>query len=103
MPSRLRLIERGSDPGQARAILLTQGEFLIGRGPDCYLRLSEKSISRHHCIIRQTPSGEVVVNDLGSSNGTFVNGQRLRSQVTLRSGDELRLGTSCTFILDLGD
>jgi pSer/pThr/pTyr-binding forkhead associated (FHA) protein len=103
MTARIRLIERGDTPEQTRAIILTQPEFLIGRGPDCDLRLAEQSVSRHHCILRQSPGGEVIVHDLGSSNGTFVNGERVRSQALLRSGDELRLGTSCGFILDLGD
>jgi pSer/pThr/pTyr-binding forkhead associated (FHA) protein len=103
MTVQVRLIERGSTPEQTRAIFLTHPEFLIGRGPDCDLRLAEQSISRHHCLLRQAPGGEVIVQDLGSSNGTFVNGERIRSQAVLRSGDELRLGRTCAFFLDLGD
>jgi pSer/pThr/pTyr-binding forkhead associated (FHA) protein len=96
-----RLIERGEKVEQTRDIPLTQAEFLIGRGPDCDLRLRVNSVSRHHCIIRLAPD-EVTVVDLGSSNGTFVNGQRVRSQTTLRTGDELQVGTN-RFVVELGD
>jgi pSer/pThr/pTyr-binding forkhead associated (FHA) protein len=99
----VRLIERGTTPEQTRSIFLTQPEFLIGRGPDCDLRLAEHSVSRHHCIVRQTPDGDVIALDLGSSNGTFVNGQRVRSPTPLHSGDELQLGAMCHFVVDFGD
>ncbi len=101
MANRVRLIERGTDAGQTREILLTEPEFLIGRGADCNLRLRESAVSRHHCTIR-VAGGEATVLDLGSSNGTFVNGQRIRSSSPLRSGDELKVGASA-FLVDLGD
>jgi pSer/pThr/pTyr-binding forkhead associated (FHA) protein len=96
-----RLIERGDKAEQTRDIPLTQEEFLIGRGTDCDLRLRVNSISRHHCMIRLTQQ-EATVVDLGSSNGTFVNGKRVRSQTALHSGDELKVG-SATFVVELGD
>jgi pSer/pThr/pTyr-binding forkhead associated (FHA) protein len=101
MAMRVRLIERGSTPGQTREVAINQAEFLIGRGADCDLRLRESEISRHHCTIRVGP-GEATLVDLGSSNGTYLNGQRVRSQAALHSGDEVRLGSS-TFLVDLGD
>jgi pSer/pThr/pTyr-binding forkhead associated (FHA) protein len=76
-------------------------EFLIGRGADCDLRLPVSAISRHHCLIR-LHGAEATLVDLGSSNGTFVNGKRVRSQAPLHSGDEIRLGNS-SFRVDLGD
>jgi pSer/pThr/pTyr-binding forkhead associated (FHA) protein len=96
-----RLIERCTAPAQARDFPIDKPEFLIGRGSDCDLRLRNSSVSRHHCIIR-TSGTDVTLVDLGSINGTFVNGQRMRSQLELHSGDELRLGTS-QFLVDLGD
>lgn len=101
MATRVRLIERGSTAGQTREIVLTEPEFLIGRGADCDLRLRESAVSRHHCTVRVS-GGEVSVVDLGSSNGTFVNGQRIRSSSPLRTGDQLAVG-SATFLVDLGD
>jgi pSer/pThr/pTyr-binding forkhead associated (FHA) protein len=101
MDRRLRLIERGISSAETREIGVTTPEFLIGRGPDCDLRLRSSDVSRHHCIIHQR-AGETAVLDLGSSNGTYLNGQRVRSQSSLSTGDELRVGTS-TFVVDLGD
>src|SRR5262249_50988552 len=72
-----------------------------GRGTDCDLRLPVSDVSRHHCIIR-LGIGEAAVVDLGSSNGTYLNGQRVRSQAALKSGDELKVGP-CRFLVDLGD
>src|SRR5262249_22857431 len=87
---------------QTREIPITQPEFLVGRGPDCDLRLPVTAISRHHCILRTGPGDEVTVFDLGSSNGTYVNGERVRSQTALRSGDEIKIGP-CTFLVHFGD
>ena len=56
--------------------------------------------SRHAGIVRHGAS--FVLRDLGSMNGTFVNGQRVRSLTALQSGDLLGVGT-CQFVVDLGD
>jgi pSer/pThr/pTyr-binding forkhead associated (FHA) protein len=96
----VRLVEPGASPGEKREIPITKDEFLIGRGADCDLRLHASAISRHHCLLR-VRGEEASVADLGSSNGTFVNGQRVRSQTRLHRGDELRLG-SYTFLIELG-
>jgi pSer/pThr/pTyr-binding forkhead associated (FHA) protein len=101
MATRVRLIERGTTAGQTREIPISSPEFLIGRGADCDLRLRETAVSRHHCTIRLN-GGEATVVDLGSSNGTFLNGQRIRSSAPLHNGDELTVG-SAAFVVDLGD
>jgi pSer/pThr/pTyr-binding forkhead associated (FHA) protein len=96
-----KLIEPGGEGARERVILIQGQEFLIGRGSDCDLRLAVSAISRHHCLLRFS-AGEATLSDLGSSNGTFVNDKRVRSQVTLHTGDEIRVG-SCRFVVDLGD
>jgi pSer/pThr/pTyr-binding forkhead associated (FHA) protein len=98
---RARLIERGGKDAETREYPLTQPEFLMGRGADCDLRLRSSSMSRHHCIIRTGPDGVTLV-DLGSSNGTYLNGERVRSQAALKTGDEVRLD-QYLFLVDLGD
>src|SRR5262245_54042817 len=96
-----KLIEPGSGAERTRETPLTGEEFVIGRGVDCNLRVPLESISRHHCMIR-IQSDEFTLMDLGSSNGTYLNGQRVRSPRTLHTGDEIRID-ACRFIVDLGD
>ena len=56
--------------------------ILIGRNEECELRLDHKSISKLHCILVKT-DGLILVRDLGSTNGTRVNGQRVRRAALL--------------------
>ena len=97
----VRLIERGAKGKALREVAVSQKEFLIGRGADCELRLAIADVSRHHCLIRLTPD-EALVEDLGSANGTYLNGQRVRSTSVLHTGDLLQIG-ECQLIVDLGD
>ena len=66
-------------------------ECVIGRGDDCHLRTQSDAVSRHHCVIR-TSENEVTVRDLGSRNGTFVNGEQVTQDAVLLDGDHLRVG-----------
>jgi pSer/pThr/pTyr-binding forkhead associated (FHA) protein len=101
MALRVRLIERGASPEQTREIPVDKPEFVMGRASDCDLRLRVNEISRHHCILR-VAGGEATLVDLGSSNGSYLNNERVRSQAMLHSGDVIRVGP-CTFVVDLGD
>ncbi len=62
----------------------------VGR-EDCDVILDDEGVSRRHAVIRLTDSG-LVIEDLGSSNGTFVNGERIEKARSLSPGDEVRLG-----------
>lgn len=96
-----KLLEVGSADGRVREINVNGEELLVGRGEDCDLVLHDPEISRHHCLLR-TRGGETNISDLGSSNGTYINGHRLLSQMKLRTGDEVVLGPF-RYIVDLGD
>jgi serine protease Do len=71
-------------------------ELLVGRDPECKLRFDEKSdtVSRRHARLAAAAGdgGDITIADLGSSNGTFVNKQRIFSQVKLSPGDTIQLG-----------
>jgi ABC-type multidrug transport system ATPase subunit/ABC-type multidrug transport system permease subunit len=73
----------------------------IGRVPDNDLVLSDLNVSRHHAELRKSPTGSYEIVDLGSHNGTFVNGQRVTSQV-LSEQDLVSIGSS-TFRLSGGE
>ena len=73
----------------------------IGRIPDNELVLSDLNVSRHHAELRKSPTGSYEIVDLGSHNGTFVNGQRVTSRV-LTEQDIVSIGSS-TFRLTGGE
>jgi pSer/pThr/pTyr-binding forkhead associated (FHA) protein len=68
-----------------------EGEFVVGRGPECHVRPNSELISRQHCLLR-VHGDDVLVRDLGSTNGTLVNGKRLLAERALHNGDILQLG-----------
>jgi hypothetical protein len=70
-------------------------ELQIGRSAAAEGRLGDDpEISRQHARITRNPQGQLVVEDLGSTNGTYVNGQRIAGPTTLNPGDTLQMGQS---------
>lgn len=88
MDMKLRVIS-GKNAGQE--IRVPGKKFLIGRGDECQLRAGSDMISRQHCQLTVDDS-YAAVKDLGSKNGTFVNGQQITAEVPLKSGDKLKVG-----------
>ncbi len=83
-----------SGPAAGKEIDLAD-EFVIGRGEDEEGRLGDdEELSRQHARVARTPEGQLQVEDLGSTNGTFVNGTRIAGPQALTPGDVLRVGTS---------
>ena len=72
-------------------ILLPAPQFLIGRDPQCNLRPSSEAVSKLHCAIVQR-GNDVFVRDLKSTNGTFVNNDRISGDVQVHDGDLVRVG-----------
>lgn len=79
------LIEIGKD-----RYLLTGAVTVIGRGSDCDIIVDDTGISRHHLELRVTPNG-VIATDMGSTNGSFVEGHRI-SAATLVDGNTITIG-----------
>src|SRR6516165_9472672 len=65
----------------------------LGRHPNNSIQLLDKIVSKEHCILEQR-DGQFVLRDLGSLNGTYVNGERVRGEQVLRHGDEIALGST---------
>jgi pSer/pThr/pTyr-binding forkhead associated (FHA) protein len=76
---------------QGKTIPLNVRQFLIGREQDCHLRPNSDLVSRHHCVFT-VDDFTVRLRDLGSTNGTFVNGERIQGQVVLKPGDHVSVG-----------
>src|SRR5215218_5949048 len=70
-------------------------ELQIGRSAAAEGRLGDDpEISRQHARISRNPQGQLVVEDLGSTNGTYVNGQRIAGPTPLNPGDTVQMGRS---------
>ena len=76
---------------QGKSIPLSTKKFLVGREQDCHLRPNSDMVSRHHCVF-SIDDYAVRLRDLGSTNGTRVNGELLRGEVMLKSGDQIGIG-----------
>ncbi len=97
----------GDSEGQRWVI--DQDTFTIGRASDCDITLSDRQVSRHHAQIERDEDG-YLLRDLGSKNGTYVNGEELREPYCLKDGDEIQIalyvkfgfvGADATLPLDL--
>ncbi|MBN1879480.1 FHA domain-containing protein [bacterium] len=83
------VIEQG--PNQGGTFHIRQDVLTIGRAPTNMVQVVHASVSRRHAQLRKTPEG-IVVTDLKSSNGTFVNGQRISGPTVLNHNDLLQVG-----------
>jgi hypothetical protein len=80
-----------SDGGNSRTWSLAAGTTRVGRAPDNDLVIPEPAVSSYHLVLESSGSS-LVVRDLGSTNGSFVNEQPVKTPVQLRDGDLLRIG-----------
>ena len=97
-PASHRLIVRtGPNPGMV--FDLTKDVTMLGRDVTNDIVLGDAEISRQHSRVSRTPGG-MVLEDLGSTNGTFVNGDRLVSPRVMMSGDLVGLGENVTLTFE---
>jgi predicted component of type VI protein secretion system len=73
------------------ALKLGEGVTTAGRHDDCQLRIKSSEVSRRHCQFFEK-NGMLLVKDLGSANGTMLNGKKIEGQRVLEPGDELMIG-----------
>jgi pSer/pThr/pTyr-binding forkhead associated (FHA) protein len=86
---RVFMISQGSQAGLSAE--LAGGVIMIGRGADCQLILDDDYVSTRHARVVSSPNG-IYVEDLGSTNGTYVNGQRITAPTTITLADMVRIG-----------
>jgi len=76
-----------------RTFVLSSGDNVIGRNPECGVWVDAAGVSRRHARLKlDTESGAATIDDLGSTNGTFVNETRVEAEAALRDGDLVHLG-----------
>ncbi len=89
-------VKSGTQKGQI--FDLPNGKITVGRGPANDITLDNPTISKHHLLLN-VQNGVVTVQDLGSTNGTFINGKKVAAPTKLRPGDELQVGADVTLTL----
>lgn len=85
------LLEIQTGRHKGRKIRLTDPETIIGRAEDAKIRISSEDVSRHHCLLIARED-DVLVRDLESRNGTFINGRPIEGEVILQPGGTLSVG-----------
>jgi pSer/pThr/pTyr-binding forkhead associated (FHA) protein len=85
----MRVLVKQSD-GAAKELQFDRGPISIGRGANNRLFLPDKGVSREHAVIRDTADGKWIIEDLGSSNKTYLNNKEIR-KAEIKHGDRLRI------------
>lgn len=96
MKARIRIF---SGPLAGQTIEVTT-RLVVGREPDCNLRLPCEFVSRHHCAL-QRDDFALRIRDLGSKNGTFVNGHRIATGEAILLHDDLVAVGATQFLIEL--
>lgn len=81
---------------------LRKDSEIIGREPGVEIQIRDIGISRKHAKISKTPSGEIYIEDLGSTNGTYINGEQIVRK-PLNDGDRIQLGRTTILKFSLSD
>lgn len=92
------IVVRG--PNAGARFLLDRDDTIVGRHPDCEIFLHDVTVSRRHSEFQRGPDG-FTLRDLGSLNGTYVNGERVEER-HLASGDEVQIGRFKLLFLEGG-
>lgn len=83
------VVKKGPIVGQRLPV--NPGETLIGRDPKSDIFLNDITVSRRHAKLTFSPDSNIIIKDVGSLNGTYVNSQRAE-EVELKNGDEVQIG-----------
>ncbi len=85
-------IRSGGSAGET--VEVTGASFVVGREKGCELVLEDEQASRRHAALERLPDGRLAVRDLGSRNGTFVDGRRIEQPTVLTGSEEVRIGNT---------
>jgi pSer/pThr/pTyr-binding forkhead associated (FHA) protein len=88
---KVSLLVLTSGKQEGKLLPLNLAQFVIGRDPQCQLRPASPLISKRHCAILQR-DGKAFLRDFDSTNGTFVNGQKVVGEVELKQDDRVKVG-----------
>jgi pSer/pThr/pTyr-binding forkhead associated (FHA) protein len=91
-PGPRSVVVHGPDGAKPRTLQVT-ASMVVGRAPECDLRIEDTYASQQHARLFGK-NGAWYVEDLGSTNGTFVNDQKLAAPAKVQAGDKIRVGTT---------
>jgi pSer/pThr/pTyr-binding forkhead associated (FHA) protein len=86
---KLRVIQ--GKPAGKTLVFRPGGDYLLGRGDECHVRFNSDWVSRQHCLVRVRDTG-AILRDLGSRNGTLINGLVCEGEQQLSDGDQIQVG-----------
>lgn len=98
----LIVISAKSPPTVGKMLKLEKAEHVLGRSTDASFQIEDDGISRKHCKVLVEPSGQYQLVDLGSTNGTYLNGIKV-SLAPLKDGDRIQIGSNCVLKFSLQD
>jgi len=98
----LIMISAKSAAGIGRMHKLDKSEVVLGRSSECQFQVDDDGISRRHAKVCIAPDGKFQVVDLGSTNGTYLNGTRVDAAV-LKDGDKIQIGSNTVVKFSLQD
>jgi S1-C subfamily serine protease len=81
-----------SGPDRGKRVRATGQRFIIGRDGRCDLVVRDEKVSRQHALLKLHGDGQAILQDLGSANGTFVNGRRIQAPLLLQGGEQVQVG-----------
>ena len=91
LESSLRVLRILNGKSKGKKLMLPEREIVFGRDEDCDIRHGSKSVSGRHCSMVPTEAG-IIVRDLGSERGTFIDGERVTDEGMMKAGSVLRIG-----------
>ena len=98
----LIVISAKSPAGIGRMIKLERTELVMGRSTEANFQVEDDGVSRKHAKVAQAPNGQFQLVDLGSTNGTYLNGIKV-SIATLQDGDKIQVGSNTVFKFSIQD
>jgi S1-C subfamily serine protease len=82
----------GSGEGKGVSVHVEGERFLVGTGDECQLKLADPSVATLHAYFEVEPEGRVLLHDLGSDQGTLLNGRKIDAPAVIEGGEEIRVG-----------
>ncbi len=93
IPLYLQIVDGEGNSRREKFELAPSDNIIIGKGPAAHLKLEDSKVARIHAMIKLTTQGQFILSDLGwSDEGTFLNDQKIESEMPLTNGDKIKVG-----------